>query len=37
MYCLNLLEIALVLAEHDPTYEDMATKFLEHFALIAAR
>ncbi len=35
MYCLNMLEIALVLAEHDPTYEDMATKFLEHFAYIA--
>lgn len=36
MYCLNLLEIALTLAEHDPTYEDLATKFLEHFAYIAA-
>jgi hypothetical protein len=36
MYCLNMLEIALTLAEHDPTYEDMATKFLEHFAYIAA-
>jgi hypothetical protein len=35
MYCLNLLEIALVLAEHDRLYEDMATKFLEHFAYIA--
>ena len=35
MYCLNLLEIALVLAEHDRVYEDMATKFLEHFAYIA--
>jgi hypothetical protein len=35
MYCLNLLEIALVLAEHDVAYEDMATKFFEHFALIA--
>ncbi|MDN5859297.1 MAG: glucosidase, partial [Pseudonocardia sp.] len=35
MYCLNLLEMALVLAEHDPAYEDVATKFLEHFALIA--
>jgi hypothetical protein len=35
MYCLNMLEIALVLAEHDPLYEDMATKFLEHFAYIA--
>jgi hypothetical protein len=36
MYCLNLWEIALVLAEHNPTYEDMATKFFEHFALIAS-
>ena len=36
MYCQNLLELALVLAEHDPTYEDMATKFFEHFALIAS-
>jgi hypothetical protein len=35
MYCLNLLEIALVLAERDEAYEDMATKFFEHFALIA--
>ena len=35
MYCLNMLEIALELAEHDPTYEDLATKFFEHFALIA--
>ena len=36
MYCQNLLELALRLAEHDPTYEDMATKFFEHFALIAS-
>jgi hypothetical protein len=35
MYCLNMLEMALVLAERDPVYEDMATKFLEHFAYIA--
>jgi hypothetical protein len=35
MYCQNLLEIALVLAHRDPTYEDLATKFFEHFALIA--
>ena len=35
MYCLNLLEMALVLAAHDDAYEDMATKFFEHFALIA--
>jgi hypothetical protein len=36
MYCQNLLELALHLAEQDSTYEDMATKFFEHFALIAS-
>jgi hypothetical protein len=36
MYCQNLLDLALALAEHDSTYEDMATKFFEHFALIAS-
>jgi hypothetical protein len=36
MYCLNLLELALVLAEHNDTYEDVATKFFEHFVYIAA-
>jgi hypothetical protein len=36
MYCQNLLELALALAEHDPTYEDLATKFYEHYALIAS-
>jgi hypothetical protein len=36
MYCLNLLEMALVLADHDTTYEDLATKFFEHFAYIAS-
>jgi hypothetical protein len=36
MYCQNLLELALILAEQDPTYEDLATKFYEHFALIAS-
>ncbi|HEX3622434.1 MAG TPA: hypothetical protein VHT97_08975 [Acidimicrobiales bacterium] len=35
MYCLNLLEIALVLTAHDESYEDMATKFFEHFTYIA--
>ncbi|HEX2784699.1 MAG TPA: hypothetical protein VHN36_14030, partial [Ilumatobacteraceae bacterium] len=35
MYCLDLLEMSLTLARHDPTYEDLATKFFEHFALIA--
>jgi hypothetical protein len=36
MYCQNLLELAVLLAEHDQTYEDLATKFYEHFALIAS-
>ncbi len=36
MYCQNLLELALLLAGHDDTYEDLATKFYEHFALIAS-
>jgi hypothetical protein len=36
MYCQNLLDVALALAEYDKTYEDMATKFFEHFALIAS-
>ena len=35
MFALNMLEIALVLAEHDRSYEDTATKFFEHFAYIA--
>jgi hypothetical protein len=35
MYCLSMLEVALILADHDPTYEDVATKFFEHFTLIA--
>jgi hypothetical protein len=35
MYALNLLDMALVLAYHDAVYEDIATKFLEHFAYIA--
>ena len=35
MYSLNLLRIALELALHNRTYEDLATKFLEHFLHIA--
>jgi hypothetical protein len=35
MYCLSMLEVALILADHDQTYEDVATKFFEHFTLIA--
>ena len=33
-YCLGMLEIALVLAGHNPAYEDVAVKFFEHFTLI---
>ncbi|REJ76443.1 MAG: glucosidase [Acidobacteria bacterium] len=36
MYCLNMLAIALELAATDDTYEDVATKFWEHFLYIAA-
>jgi len=36
MYCLNMLTIALELAQDNPVYEDMATKFFEHFLYIAA-
>lgn len=35
MYCLNMLAIALELARHRPAYEDVATKFFEHFIYIA--
>ena len=35
LYCLSMLEIALVLAAEDPAYEDVAVKFFEHYALIA--
>jgi hypothetical protein len=35
MYCLNMLEIALQLAVRDPVYEDVATKFFEHFTYVA--
>ncbi len=35
MYCLNMLAIALELARDDPAYEDVASKFFEHFLYIA--
>ena len=35
MYCLNLLRISLELALHNKVYEDIATKFFEHFLAIA--
>jgi hypothetical protein len=36
MYALNLMRIALELAQHNHVYEDIATKFFEHFLHIAA-
>jgi len=35
MYTLNLLAIAFELAKDDPAYEDVASKFWEHFLYIA--
>ena len=34
MYCLNMLSMALEIAAEDPDFEDVATKFLEHFIYI---
>ena len=34
-YCSTMLAIALELAEGDPAYEDIASKFFEHFVAIA--
>ena len=34
-YCQSMLEIALVLAENDPVYEEIAFKFVQHFMWIA--
>jgi hypothetical protein len=35
MYSLNMLTIALELAQRNPAYEDVASKFFEHFLYIA--
>jgi mannosylglycerate hydrolase MGH1-like protein len=35
MYCLNMLAIALELARENPAYENVASKFFEHFVYIA--
>jgi len=35
MYALNLMRMAMELAAHNPVYEDLATKFFEHFLYIA--
>lgn len=35
MYAINLMDMALEIAMHDASFEDSATKFFEHFVLIA--
>ncbi len=35
MYALNMMEMALEISMHDTSFEDTATKFFEHFVLIA--
>lgn len=35
MYALNLMDIALEIAMHDRSFEDSATRYFEHFVLIA--
>lgn len=34
-YALDMMEMAIEIAMHDPSFEDTATKFFEHFILIA--
>ncbi len=34
-YCQNMLEIALILTEYDPMYEEVAFKFVQHFMWIS--
>ncbi len=35
MYCLNMLEIAMEISQYNSNYEDVTTKFFEHFVYIA--
>ena len=35
MYALNMMDMAMEIAKHDNAFEDTATKFFEHFVLIA--
>jgi mannosylglycerate hydrolase MGH1-like protein len=35
MFCLNMLSMAMELAHDDPAYEDVASKFFEHFVFIS--
>jgi len=34
-YCQNMLEMALILSDHDPVYDEIAFKFLENFIWIS--
>ncbi len=36
LFTQNMLELAVELTAHDPTYEDLVSKFIEHFLYIAA-
>ncbi len=35
MFALNMMDMAVEISRYDPTFEDVATKFYEHFVLIA--
>lgn len=35
MYCLNMLEMALEISQYNNAYEDVTTKFFEHFVYIS--
>jgi mannosylglycerate hydrolase MGH1-like protein len=35
LFSQNMLELAIEIADHDPTYQDMVVKFVEHFCYIA--
>lgn len=36
MFCLNLMRIALELARENPVYEDLATKFFQHYIYVGS-
>ncbi len=36
LFCQNMMELSVELAAHDPDFEDLTTKFVEHFFWIAA-
>ncbi len=36
MFCLNMMRISLELAHGNPAYESLATKFFQHYVLVAA-